>query len=232
MKSIARPFLAEGEYLSANDLLFAFVLMLKYEVSGRISGDGSFDVTDTVAACAAECLTNGIHVFPENYVGNGSVTISLSIQGLEIESRSLCEVLVTFARMMRKGITDYRQQPELQAQAFLSTYYTVFTGTLPPATESMVSFVSNVSRTPWNDVDFGKGPPRMAKLINLLPFTGVQTTFGPAPGRDSGVLVYVVFTDSQYAKFKKSRVVQTIAPDMKLFYSEITTEEVDTMLKS
>ena len=232
MKSIARPFLAEGECLSINDLLFAFVLLLKYEVNGRMSEDGSLDVTDTSAEFAAECLKNGVRIFPENYVGNGSVTISLATHELEIENRSLSDIFVAFAKMARKGITDYRQQPELQAQTFLTTYYTVFTGTMPPATTSVVSFVSNVSRIPWNDVNFGKGPPRMAKLINLVPLTGIQTVFGPAPGKDNGTLVYIVFTDSQYAKFKKSKVAQTIAPDMKLFYSEITTEEVDTMLKS
>ena len=232
MKSIARPFLGNGEYLSTNDLLFAFVLLLKYEVSGRKSEDGSLEVTDTVAACSAECLKNGVYIFPENCFGNNSVAVLLFTKGLEIEGRSLSDIFVTFAKMMRKGITDYRQQPELQAHTFLRTYYMVSTGMMSSAMESIVSFVSNVSRTPCNDVDFGKGPPRMAKLTNLVPFNGIQSTFGPAPGTDNGYLVYMVFTESQYAKFRNSRVVQTIAPDMKLFYSEIAMEEMDAMLKS
>ena len=232
MKSIARPFLAEGEYLSTNDVLSAFVLLLKYEVNGRMSEDGSLDVTDTVAACSVECLKNGVRIFPENFLGNGSVAILFSTRRLEIEGRSLSEIFVAFAKMVRKGITDYRQQPELQINTFLRTYHMITTGKMSSAMESIVSFVSNVSRTPWNAIDFGTGPPRMAKLTNLLPFNGVQTTIGPAPGEDNGVLVYMVFTESQYAKFKKSRVVQTIAPDMKLFYSEITAEEVDAMLNS
>ena len=110
--------------------------------------DGSCNVMDTVAACAAECFKNGVYILPENYVGNGWATVLLSTQGLETEGSPLSDSFVAFASMMRKGITDYRQQPQIQAQLFLRPYYIVSTATMSSTTTSVVSYVSNVFRTP------------------------------------------------------------------------------------
>ena len=234
MKDMVKPFLKEGEYVSSNDVISAFVWMLQCEFLSHnqpVSSPSDLDIDNTFCFSTLEVLKNGINVVPENYVGNAFIIHLIMNQGMQLESASLVEAFAKLALLVRKAVLDLRTQPATAAQNLMAYYVATSTGKLPIdlPMDRHRALMTNLTKTPVSEVDYGQGGPVWAHF-ECPPLHSGLFQVGPGPLGD-GVMVYAQLLGSQSELLKNSVVRRCIAPDTRELYSEIKLKELKGMLK-
>ena len=234
MKALVKPFLAEGEFVSTNDLLLSLVWMLSGEFIAEkhpISNSHDLKLDNSVVFFTYELLKNGFPVVPETYTGNAFNTGMVSVKELDLsEEASFPETLAKLSLTMRNLVSDIRHQPQLAAQGAFAHYHMLATGEIP-AMDLGTGFrgaVTNLSKCPVLEIDFGEGPPVLAHVQSypVGPFL-----YAVSPGlRGDGVLVCVMLLGSQQQRLKESVIVKEIVPDMKDICSEYSDAELKERL--
>ena len=235
MKAMVRPFLEEGQFVSSNDVLVAFNWMLSTEIykerTQSVVEGSDLGISSTVTFTMVEYLKNGAEFFPENYCGNGYGYQIPSLEGRDLEGKSIGETLAELSLIIRKGVTDFRTQPQIQAKSALAHYLIASTG------ESVMDFtalrggVTNMVKMPTAEVDFGGGSPKMVYIVGPAPFLGCG--YGAAalgPGKGDGIVFLMQITKKQRRRIKTSSVVRECAPGMKLLFSDFSEDEFHALL--
>ena len=232
LKRKVNPFLPDGEFVSTNDVLLAFLWMLRAEVSAKEPVKTAKDlcVGSVTALTAIECLKAGMSVVPENYFGNAVLTSILPLDETELEHKSLTEVLALLARSSRRVVRDSKEKPFVQADALLSYYRQLNCSKFRKLNSGSTFALSNLLKTPLQDIDFGQGRPVFAHTTLLMPLYETLAFAGPGPRGYEGIFVYCQFLKSELKTLKKSIVIQTCAPKIKRLYRDFSTKQVKNLL--
>ena len=235
MKAMVKPILEEGQFVSSNDVLVAFNWMLSTEIRKKrtrpvVSGS-DLEISNTMTLTIIEYLKNGSGFFPENYCGNGYGYRTPSLESLDLEGKSLGATFAELSLIIRKSVTDFRTQPQIQAKSALAHYLIASTG------ESVMDFtalrggVTNMVKMPTAEIDFGGGSPKMAYIVGPAPYPGVEYgAAAPGPGKRDGIMFHLQTTEKQSRRIKTSSVVRECAPGMKLLFSDFSEDELHALL--
>ena len=232
MKALAKPFLAEGEFVSTNDVLLALLWMLTSEMTADkpVTNGSDLNVADTTASVTIEFLKIGINVVPENYCGNAVLANFLATAGVDFEGKSLPHVLALVAGIVRKALSNAKEQPLVQAQGILAYYAVVSSGVFPQPADNFRVSLTNLVKTPVQEIDFGKGKPVLAHFTPPMPLIGTLMAAGPGPYNDESILIYCQFLGRQLEMLKNSVVIKECAPKMKRLYQSFNVDEMKAFL--
>eukprot|EP00210_Caulerpa_lentillifera_P005013 g4787.t1 len=234
MKSVVKPFLKEGDFVSSNDVLLSFCWMLLCELSAKtqpVTNGTELEIANTMASCAIEFIKNGINIIPENYTGNAVLVHFLASTGLEFDGKSIPEVFAMLATTVRGNLTGIKDQPALVAQGLMMYYSIISSGSVPMPMGAFRVAMTNLVKTPIPEIDFGSGPPALAHITIPYPLLGTLMTVGPGPGKDGGILMNIALRGSQEKAFKDSVVVKECAPLVKRIHYDFTVQELDAFLR-
>ena len=234
MKAKVKPFLEEGQFVSSNDVLVAFNWMLSTEIyeerTEPIVKGTDLELSKTMTPLTIEYLQNGAKLFPENYCGNGYGYQTPSLEGHDLEGKSLEETFAELSMIIRKNVTDFRTQPHIPVQTALAYYVFVTNNQVPIDTTLFRGGMTSMVKMPTKEIDFGDGPAKMAYIIGPAPFFG--SGFGvsaPGPGKGDGIMLHIQITEKQRSRIKTSSVVRECAPGMKQFFSDFSEEDLNVL---
>ena len=235
MKAKVKPFLTDGQFVSSNDVLVAFNWMLSTEIykerTQPVANGSDLEISNTMTSMTIEYLKNGVELFPENYCGNGYGYHMASLEGHDIEGKSLGETFAELSLIVRKGVTDFRTQPQIALNAALVYYLVASTGKLPVDLTVFRGGITSMVKTPTTEVDFGGGSSKMAYVIGPAPcLGGGVAAAAPGPGKGEGIMVHLQITEKQRSRIKSSSVVRECAPGLKLLFSDFSEDEFRTLL--
>ena len=237
MKEIAKPFLSETQFVSTNDVLMAFMWMLQCEIREQRSRPvvtvEDLGIRHTTVSMTLEFLTNGLDLIPDSYFGNGFGSALPSSEDLDLDgNETLLEVFAQLCLLVRRHVTAFRKEPRVVAQYVLSCYHAVNSGNCSVSFEGYRGGLTNLMKTSVLENDFGQGPPGMAFFPMGFPLIGSIGTAGPGPGRGEDAMVHVQLTGQQRSRIKDSQIAKQFAPGMKQLYTDITEDELQSLLQS
>ena len=235
MKAKVKPFLADGQFVSSNDVLLAFNWMLSTEIREErahpVASGSDLEISNTMTLTIIEYLKNGGDFLPENFCGNGYAYQTPSLEDYDLEGKSLGETFAQLSMIVRKDLTDFRTQPQIRAKTALAHYLTVTTGQFSVGITACRGGISSLVKTPIAEIDFGGGPSKMAYIIGPAPFLGGGLgAAAPGPGKGEGITIHPQITEKQRSRIKKSSVVRECAPGMKLLFSDFSEDEFRALL--
>ena len=234
MKAMVKPFLEEGQFVSTNDILVAFNWMLSIEIlkerTQPVVSASDLEISNTTTPIAIEYLQNGAEFLPENYCGNGYGYQVPSLEGRDLEGKSLRETFAELSLVIRKSVTDFRTQPQLPVQTALAYYIITSTGQLPMDITVFRGGITSMVKMPTTEIDFGGGSSKMAYIVGPAPFLGGLGTAAPGPGKGEGIVLHLQVTEKQRRRIKTSSVVRECAPGMKLLFSDFSEDELHALL--
>ena len=234
MKEAIQPLLAEGEFVSTNDVLVGFAWMVNCElIAEEESTEDNFWslVSDTMGAVAVELLRNGVQIVPENFSGNAFVFPYLAANEADVKGKSFLEILAQLALTMRRTVAAIQTQPPVAAQILLTYYTIVYKGVIPVDTLKGRLLTTNVAKMPIAAVDFGQGSPKIVHAFPAFPFSDIYVTMGNAPGSGQGMILQMVVPERSASRFKNSKIIKACASGVKYFYSEFTAHDVEAMIE-
>ena len=235
MKAMVKPFLEESQFVSTNDVLVAFNWMLSVEIlkerTQPVVSASDLEISNTMTFTIIEYRKNGAKFLPENYCGNGFGYQNPSLEGRDLEGKSLGETLAELSLIIRKSVTDFRTQPQIQAKSALAHYLTASTGERSMDVFALRGGVTNTVKMPTAEIDFGGGSPKMAYIVGPAPFLGGgYGAAAPGPGKGDGIVFHLQTTEKQSLRIKTSSVVRECAPGMKLLFSDFSEDELHALL--
>ena len=233
MKEAIRPLLAEGEFVSANDLLVGLVWMFKCELIAEeepAENDFWSLVSNTMGAAAVELRRNGVRIVPEEFCGNAFVLPFLTVSEADIKGKSFLEILARLALTMRRTVAAI-QTPPIAAQILLAHNIFARTGSFPLDTLSGRYITTNVSKMPIAAVDFGQGSPKIVHAFPSFPYADLVVAISNAPGSGQGMILQTAVPERSASRFKNSKVIKACASGVKYVYSEFTAHDVEAMIE-
>ena len=218
--------------MSSNDVLLAFLWMLKAEVSAkkRIATVADLNLHTITMAAPTECVMVGVPAVPHNYCGNAAFGTVNKVDAEDLEGKSFGEAYALLARMSRRGIAETKQQPRLQAEGLLSYYRSLNSAQFYHSMEEPAFYFSNLMKAPVGHIDFGERQPVLLHIALPLPLYGVIMMAGPGPRNDGGIIVSCPFLESELKVLERSFVVETYAPGMKRLHSDFSVDEMKAFL--
>lgn len=233
MKDKVKPFLKEGEFVSSNDVIVAFLWLLRRELSADkhpITSAADLDLKDTYIV-----FTRGIEpatdpdIVPDHFYGNRFIYVPIINTGDGLKDASLPEAMAKLALMNRQTVSGLKAQPAGLVQGQLVFYQTVSTGKVTgfPPLERRMGMSTNVLKMPFTDIDFGSGRP---VYLHVLVFPAIYDISPLAPGpKFEGVVLQMIMLDRHLEKFRASAVLKELAPGVKDFFG-CSVEELKEQL--
>ena len=232
MKKQVVPFLAEGEYVSSNDVLLGLLWMLYAEIDAQkpIKSVDDLGIETISAVVVMECLKANFALVPANYCGNAAVGCMLKAKAKDIKAKSFSEALAFLARLSRRAVNATRELPSLQAESLLSYYRELNSAEFRNTSDKPRFVLSNLVKTPVNEINFGRGKPVLAHTTLLMPLHGLIEFASPGPRSDGSILYHGLFLRNEIETLKKSVVIKKCARGMKCLYSDFSVAEMKVFL--
>ena len=234
MKKKVTAEVTEVEFVSQIDVVASLLWMVRCELAAMREGRtepvktaGDLNIYNSFCLYFVDLVSKESPLIPDNFFGNayfGTLANVPEATSEEAKEKDLFQTLVVAATAMRKHVL-MMQQPAAQVMACIEVYKAL---SQPPAYPPIIAGISSFYKMPFDQIDFGEGPPILNYGLPSCPFGEVWGGICPTSNGKGIIVNYVVRSRDRQATLE-SAVLKELLPGF-IMFSEQKPDDIAKLI--